>query len=164
MSQIITCIFWKWHDLSLLTCMHIPTHGKSVTGQIYSIVSLFPEWNCFGHWGYLGAAELLLKLSSLFSVGMKEFELYNQERQKCLFFFGVSAEFCLAVMRCTCVASGKVEELVGCHRARVLCFMDINRSIKSPLPVSWNLIALLRSPSPCKKREKHSAGSACCQK
>lgn len=43
--------------------MHIPTHGMSVTGQIYSLVSLFPEWNIFGHWDYLGAAQFTVALS-----------------------------------------------------------------------------------------------------
>ncbi len=150
MSQIITCIFWKWHDLSLLTCMHIPTHGMSVTGQIYSLVSLFPKWNSFGHWGYPGAAEFTVALSCVLGWHQRVWEA------EISFFFGFSAKFCLTVMRYTCVASGKVERLVGyhCKGARVLCFMVINCSIKSPLPVSWNLIALLRSPSPCKTERK----------
>lgn len=81
----------------------------SVTGQIYSIVSLFPEWNSFGHRGYLGAAEFTV--GSQGCLTLAEFELYNQKWRNQLF-FGFSAKFCLTVMRCTCVASGKVEKLV----------------------------------------------------
>ena len=70
------------------------------------------------------------------------FEKFKAERAllQCrnLSFFGFGAAFCLTVMRCTCVASGKVETLAGyhCRGAHVLCFMVINRSIKSPMPVS----------------------------
>lgn len=85
MSQIITCIFWKWHNLSLLTCMHIPTHEMSLTGQIYSSVSLFPEWNGLGHWGYLGSAQFTIAISSVLAWHLRVWTS-QQEVVKSLFF------------------------------------------------------------------------------
>lgn len=38
-----------------------------------------------------------------------------RQKSSNLLFSGVSVTFCIAMMRCTCVASGNVEKLVGYH-------------------------------------------------
>lgn len=45
--------------------MHAHTHTWDVCYWADLLFSIFPEWNRFGHWGYLGAAEFTVAFSSV---------------------------------------------------------------------------------------------------
>lgn len=142
MSQIITCIFWKWHNLSLLTCMHIATQMD---------LQYFCSQNgtVLGTGVYLGAAEFTVVLSSVLGWHQRVWAL--QAGEAGISFSGLSAKFWITGAHELLLGKWLSLAIIG---KGVLCFMVTICSIKSPSPVSWTLIALLRRPSPYEKREK----------
>ena len=132
-----------------MTCMHIPSHGMSVTGQIYSLVSLFPEWNSFGHlglsWCSSSSSSSRVDCSSqfCFRLALKSLSFTSRTGTN-LFCFGFK---CKARPNGDEMHTGRFWESGAC----VSCFMVMNCSIKSPLPVPP------RSPSACVEEGKNIA-------